>query len=268
MLLGGVLGMGKSRTVSSPLPMIPFRRSLDLPLSRSILLTSSEREGSSSGVIIPESPRCELDEVGENMVASPLPPPPNESELVELNVGKVAVYPRGRRLGVGESINAAEPKPAPEPLPFPLPPPIPASVGLFVRSIARLSKLGRRVRVNAPGRMGEAGWFCTLGKGVELGGGGNWIEDVDGRDVDETTGVEETSIGQGLVGVAGRTGGVEGRGKGIGWVGCRNDILGFPCETENGIVGPSLFVLQWDWRGWTRRSRAFQTQSGCKAVRV
>lgn len=59
---------------------------------------------------------------------------------------------------------------------------------------------------------------------MEVGGWGNWIEDVDGRDVDETTGVEETSIGQGLVGVTGRMGGVEGRGKDIGWLGCRNDM--------------------------------------------
>lgn len=51
---------------------------------------------------------------------------------------------------------------------------------------------------------------------MEVGGWGNWIEDVDGRDVDETTGVEETSIGQGLVGLTGRMGGVEGRGKDIG----------------------------------------------------
>lgn len=48
------------------------------------------RDESSSGVIIPESSRCELEEVGESIVASLLPPP-NESELLELEVGKVAV---------------------------------------------------------------------------------------------------------------------------------------------------------------------------------
>ena len=155
MALGGVLGMGKSRTMSSPLPMIPFRRSLDLPLSRSISLTGRAREGSSSGVIIPESSRCELAEIGESIAASLLPPP-KESELVELEVGKVAVYPRGRLVGTDESINAAEPNAVPEPFPFPVPRPTVASEGLFVRSIARLSRLGRRVRANAA-RMGEVG---------------------------------------------------------------------------------------------------------------
>lgn len=154
--LGGVLGTGKSRTMPSPLLIIPFRRSLDLPLPRSISPTSRAREGSSSGVIIPESSRCELAEIGESMAASLLLPP-NESELFELEVGKVAVYPRGRLLGVDESINAAEPKPVPEPVPFAVPKPTPASDGLLVRSIARLSKLGRRARANTPGRMGEVG---------------------------------------------------------------------------------------------------------------
>ena len=112
------------------------------------------RDGSSSGVVIPESSRCEIDEVGESIAASLLPPP-SESELLELDVGKVAVYPRGRRLGADESMNAAEPNAVPEPFPFPRP--TPASGGLLVRSMARLSKLGRRVRANAPGRMGEAG---------------------------------------------------------------------------------------------------------------
>ena len=54
-------------------------------------------------------------------------------------------------------MNAGEPKAVPEPFPFPFPRPTPASEGLFVRSIAILSKLGRRVRANAPERMGEVG---------------------------------------------------------------------------------------------------------------
>ena len=90
MALGGVLGMSKSRTISSPPPIIPFRRSLDLLLSRFTSPTGRLRGGSSSGVIIPESSRCELDEVGESIAASPLPPY-NESELLELDEGKVAV---------------------------------------------------------------------------------------------------------------------------------------------------------------------------------
>lgn len=89
-VLGGVLGIGKSRTISSPRPIIPFRLSLDLPLSRLMSQIGRFRDRSSSGVIIPESSRCELDEVGESMAESLLPPP-NESELLELDVGKVAV---------------------------------------------------------------------------------------------------------------------------------------------------------------------------------
>jgi len=40
--------------------------------------------------------------------------------------------------------------------------------------------------------------------------------------------------------VTGRIGGVEGRGMGIGWLGCRNDMLGFPNETGGATKVGSL----------------------------
>ena len=80
--------------------------------------------------------------------------------------------------------------------------------------IARLSAGA----VSSPERSGAywLGSFVHLDKESSLVVGEVWIEEVDGGEVEETTGVEETSIGQGLVGVTARMGGIEGRGKDIG----------------------------------------------------
>ncbi len=44
MALGGVVGMGKSRTISSPPTDIPFRLSLNLPLSQPLTPTGRFRD--------------------------------------------------------------------------------------------------------------------------------------------------------------------------------------------------------------------------------
>jgi len=60
------------------------------------------------------------------------------------------------------------------------------------RNTEQARSAGSRKRSGTYGR----GWVVLHTWGVKLGGWGNWIDEVDGRDVDEATGVEETSIGQ------------------------------------------------------------------------
>jgi len=76
MALGGVLEMGKSRTMSSTDNPIPPTSGSSSVTIVTIHIANREVQGRfKGGVITPESSRCEWDEVGKSIAASLLPPP-------------------------------------------------------------------------------------------------------------------------------------------------------------------------------------------------